>query len=186
MTAAAATRGVRLTSRSRPLAAGDFERFEYVIGMDDANIRSILVGGAGKRRVAALPCAPRAARRAPRASARRAGRGRCARLARSRATMCALARRAQTAADFWAKNGSAAVPPPDEARAWRAALRPPLAFQALFLLARWRSASVQAPHGGARRRRRPRLPAPHPQVRARVSLMTSYCEKFKGAREVPE
>ena len=42
MTAAAARRGVRLTSRSRPLKAEDFSRFKYIVGMDASNIRSIL------------------------------------------------------------------------------------------------------------------------------------------------
>ncbi|GBF99308.1 tyrosine phosphatase [Raphidocelis subcapitata] len=63
MTAAAAGRGVRLTSRSRPLAPADFGRFKYIVGMDGANVRAIL-----------------------------------------------------TAADFWAANGSADVPPAEEAR----------------------------------------------------------------------
>jgi protein-tyrosine phosphatase len=45
MTAAAIKRGVRLTSRSRPLRPEDFRRFQYVVGMDANNIRAILVGG---------------------------------------------------------------------------------------------------------------------------------------------
>lgn len=84
MTAAAAKRGVRLTSRSRPLVPGDFARFKYIVGMDGSNMRAIA-----------------------------------------------------TAADYWAANGSKDVPPPDE-------------------------------------------------VKGRVSLMTQYCTKFKGATEVPD
>ncbi|KIZ03283.1 protein-tyrosine phosphatase [Monoraphidium neglectum] len=42
MTAAAIKRGVRLTSRSRPLRPEDFRRFQYVVGMDANNIRAIL------------------------------------------------------------------------------------------------------------------------------------------------
>lgn len=43
MTAAAAKRGVKLTSRSRPLAPGDFARFQHIIAMDDNNVRAIEV-----------------------------------------------------------------------------------------------------------------------------------------------
>jgi protein-tyrosine-phosphatase len=50
MTAAAAKRGVRLTSRSRPLAPADFKRFKYIIGMDASNMRSIQVGQPVPRR----------------------------------------------------------------------------------------------------------------------------------------
>jgi hypothetical protein len=45
MTAAAAKRGVKLTSRSRPLAPGDFARFQHIIAMDDNNVRAIEVRG---------------------------------------------------------------------------------------------------------------------------------------------
>lgn len=47
MTAAAVKRGVRLTSRSRPLKPEDFKRFKYIIGMDPNNIRAILVRARG-------------------------------------------------------------------------------------------------------------------------------------------
>ncbi len=47
MTAAAKNRGVYLTSRSRPLRPEDFRRFKYIIGMDDSNIRSIMVRAGG-------------------------------------------------------------------------------------------------------------------------------------------
>lgn len=42
MTAAASKRGVRLTSRSRPLQPSDFKRFKYIVGMDANNMRAIL------------------------------------------------------------------------------------------------------------------------------------------------
>lgn len=38
----AVKRGVRLTSRSRPLTPADLNRFDYIIGMDPTNIRAIL------------------------------------------------------------------------------------------------------------------------------------------------
>mmetsp|Transcript_18336 Transcript_18336/g.54705 ORF Transcript_18336/g.54705 Transcript_18336/m.54705 type:complete len:271 (-) Transcript_18336:95-907(-) len=41
MTVTAAKRGVKLTSRSRPLQPVDLSRFQYIIGMDDNNIRAI-------------------------------------------------------------------------------------------------------------------------------------------------
>eukprot|EP00887_Chlorella_sp_A99_P001503 scaffold8.g1503.t1 len=41
MTAAAAARGVRLTSRSRPLRPSDFARFDAIIGMDASNLAAI-------------------------------------------------------------------------------------------------------------------------------------------------
>jgi hypothetical protein len=37
MTAAASKRGVKLTSISRPLTPSDFDRFQYVIAMDEKN-----------------------------------------------------------------------------------------------------------------------------------------------------
>lgn len=39
---AAVKRGVRLTSRSRPLIPADLHRFDYIVGMDPTNIRAIL------------------------------------------------------------------------------------------------------------------------------------------------
>ena len=41
MTAAAAKRGVRLTSKSRPLRPQDFDRFEHILGMDASNLAQI-------------------------------------------------------------------------------------------------------------------------------------------------
>ena len=37
----AAERGYYLTHRSRPIETTDFEEFDYIVGMDDANIRSL-------------------------------------------------------------------------------------------------------------------------------------------------
>ena len=42
MAAAAIERGVRLTSRSRPLQPADLAKFDYIIGMDQKNIRAIM------------------------------------------------------------------------------------------------------------------------------------------------
>lgn len=39
---AAIKRGVRLTSRSRPLQPSDLNRFDFIIGMDPRNVRDIL------------------------------------------------------------------------------------------------------------------------------------------------
>ncbi|PSC72725.1 tyrosine phosphatase [Micractinium conductrix] len=41
MTATARTRGVTLTSRSRPLRPSDLEEFDYIVGMDAANLAAI-------------------------------------------------------------------------------------------------------------------------------------------------
>lgn len=41
MTAAASTRGVVLTSRSRPLTPADLQDFDYIVGMDASNIVAI-------------------------------------------------------------------------------------------------------------------------------------------------
>lgn len=41
MTATAQARGVTLTSRSRPLTPADLAEFDFVIGMDDANLAAI-------------------------------------------------------------------------------------------------------------------------------------------------
>ncbi|GFR44260.1 hypothetical protein Agub_g5462 [Astrephomene gubernaculifera] len=41
MSMAARKRGVRLTSRSRPLQPPDFNRFQYIVGMDGANLKAI-------------------------------------------------------------------------------------------------------------------------------------------------
>jgi protein-tyrosine-phosphatase len=41
MTAAAIKRGVCLTSRSRPLRPDDLQRFDYIIGMDNKNLRAM-------------------------------------------------------------------------------------------------------------------------------------------------
>ena len=42
MTRAAAARGVKLTSRSRPLRPADFSRFDYIVGMEEKNRRAML------------------------------------------------------------------------------------------------------------------------------------------------
>lgn len=41
MSSAAAARGVTLTSRSRPLAAADFDTFDWIVVMDGANEREV-------------------------------------------------------------------------------------------------------------------------------------------------
>lgn len=41
MTRAAVGRGVRLTSRSRPLKPSDLSEFDYILGMDASNIAAI-------------------------------------------------------------------------------------------------------------------------------------------------
>jgi protein-tyrosine phosphatase len=43
MTAAASRRGVNLTSKSRPLEPQDFTNFQYIVGMDPANMRAMEV-----------------------------------------------------------------------------------------------------------------------------------------------
>eukprot|EP00793_Prasinoderma_coloniale_P005303 PRCOL_00004711-RA len=42
MTDAASRRGVKLTSRSRPLCPEDFDRFEYIVCMDASNRTSVM------------------------------------------------------------------------------------------------------------------------------------------------
>lgn len=37
----ASKRGIVLTSRSRPLGPSDFEGFDYIIGMDEVNMKAI-------------------------------------------------------------------------------------------------------------------------------------------------
>ena len=39
--AEAERRGVRLTSRSRQFVPGDFRRFDYILAMDDSNLRNL-------------------------------------------------------------------------------------------------------------------------------------------------
>mmetsp|Transcript_760 Transcript_760/g.1831 ORF Transcript_760/g.1831 Transcript_760/m.1831 type:complete len:275 (+) Transcript_760:83-907(+) len=46
MTAVAKERGVTLTSRSRPLRQDDFKRFDYILGMEESNIRETRKGAA--------------------------------------------------------------------------------------------------------------------------------------------
>ncbi|KAK4537365.1 hypothetical protein CDCA_CDCA12G3390 [Cyanidium caldarium] len=41
MVAAAAKRGVKISSTSRPLRPDDLERFDLIVGMDDSNVREI-------------------------------------------------------------------------------------------------------------------------------------------------
>lgn len=41
MRAHAAKRGYQLTHRSRPVLKEDFDRFDYIVGMDDQNIRGL-------------------------------------------------------------------------------------------------------------------------------------------------
>jgi len=41
MTAAAQKRDVHLTSKSRPLEPEDFQKFDFIVGMDDENIKAI-------------------------------------------------------------------------------------------------------------------------------------------------
>jgi len=41
MTASAKKRGIKLTHYSRRICAADFDEFDYIIGMDDSNIRNI-------------------------------------------------------------------------------------------------------------------------------------------------
>eukprot|EP00668_Euglena_longa_P017444 GGOE01021849.1.p1 GENE.GGOE01021849.1~~GGOE01021849.1.p1 ORF type:complete len:208 (+),score=40.66 GGOE01021849.1:42-626(+) len=41
MQKAAAERGIRLTSRSRPLRPADLDNFDYIIGMDNSNLANI-------------------------------------------------------------------------------------------------------------------------------------------------
>ena len=41
MTAAAQKRDIHLTSKSRPLEPEDFQKFEFIIGMDAENIKAI-------------------------------------------------------------------------------------------------------------------------------------------------
>lgn len=41
MTSVASKRGVRLTSRSRPLKPGDFKRFDVILGMENKNVVEI-------------------------------------------------------------------------------------------------------------------------------------------------
>lgn len=43
MTAAASDRGVKLTSRSRPLRPADLQEYDYIIGMDPKNLRAMKV-----------------------------------------------------------------------------------------------------------------------------------------------
>ena len=41
MTAAAQKRDIHLTSKSRPLEPEDFQKFDFIVGMDDENIKAI-------------------------------------------------------------------------------------------------------------------------------------------------
>jgi protein-tyrosine-phosphatase len=43
MSAAAASRGVILTSKSRPLQPEDLSKFDYIVGMDPKNLRAMKV-----------------------------------------------------------------------------------------------------------------------------------------------
>ena len=42
MTAAAATRGIKLRGASRPLVPGDFSRFKYIVCMDNSNRDAVI------------------------------------------------------------------------------------------------------------------------------------------------
>eukprot|EP00232_Nephroselmis_pyriformis_P016817 CAMPEP_0182881594 /NCGR_PEP_ID=MMETSP0034_2-20130328/17265_1 /TAXON_ID=156128 /ORGANISM="Nephroselmis pyriformis, Strain CCMP717" /LENGTH=268 /DNA_ID=CAMNT_0025014629 /DNA_START=6 /DNA_END=812 /DNA_ORIENTATION=- len=55
MTSTAAKRGVKLTSKSRPLKPEDFDRFDYVVGMDANNIRAITTAAQHWSQARALP-----------------------------------------------------------------------------------------------------------------------------------
>lgn len=73
MTAAAARRGVKLTSRSRPLRPEDWSRFRHVVCMDGDNVRAVqgavqywegagtlgADNGGGRKQTPATPAAPR-------------------------------------------------------------------------------------------------------------------------------
>lgn len=43
MTQAASRRGVKLTSKSRPLRPQDLSEFEYIVGMDPKNLKAMQV-----------------------------------------------------------------------------------------------------------------------------------------------
>ena len=192
MTAAASKRGVRLTSRSRPLQPADFKRFKYIVGMDANNMRAILVRSA----LAWQPTFEGKWISGTAWALRTLWDTLLARDCKAHhlfiwhlSHLDTLSH--QSAADYWASNGGGdQVPGLGEVRVWHVVHDVLVHRQhprGCALTWVGHAGYAASPPVSPTVTDRLKLPPPGGQVRNQVTLMTKYCsDKYQGATEIPD